>query len=226
MSELLDCVETEPSGTARVSVIWLHGLGADGHDFEPIVPELALPENVPARFVFPHAPSRPVTINNGYVMPSWFDITSLQRLDAADPAGVETSVKQLFALIEREKQRGLPAGRIVVAGFSQGGAIAQHAVARYPEALAGLIAISTYLPLHEQLTQTASDANRDTPVFMAHGRSDPVIPFFVGERSQQLAQTLFNRIEWQTYPMEHAVCLEEIHAIGRWLRNLDAFKPQ
>jgi phospholipase/carboxylesterase len=221
VNALLDCVEIEPpGGRAGAGVIWLHGLGASGHDFEPIVPELQLPESPPVRFVFPHAPNRPVTINNGMVMPSWFDITSLERLDGADGKGIEESVQQVFALIEREKQRGVAAGDIVLAGVSQGGVIALHAAARYPEPLAGVIAISTYMAGVEQLTRADQSANRNTPVFMAHGQYDPVIPYSVGELSRGLAQNLFTNIEWHSYPMEHAVCLEEIQAIGQWLRGV------
>ena len=222
MTELLDCVEIEPAQPARSTIIWLHGLGANGHDFEPIVPELKLPPDAAVRFVFPHAPERAVTINNGYVMPAWFDITALDRLEGASETDIETSVQQINALIEREHKRGVAYENIVVAGFSQGGVIAQHVAARFPQQLAGLLALSTYMPFHENLKNNASGRNNAIPVFAAHGQYDPVIPIRLGRLSHQLAQELFSNIAWQEYPMEHSVCWEEIQAIADWLKKLPA----
>lgn len=222
MTKLLDCVEIEPVQPARNAIIWLHGLGANGHDFEPIVPELKLPEEAAVRFVFPHAPSRSVTINNGYVMPAWFDITVLERLEGASESDIETSVQQISALIEREHERGIHYKNIVVAGFSQGGVIAQHTAARFQHALAGVLALSTYMPFHENLKNQSSRKNVDIPVFSAHGIYDPVIPIKLGRLSNQLAEEIFNNLEWHEYPMEHSVCWEEIQAISEWLKKLPA----
>lgn len=218
MNGLLPCVEINPVGTADFSIIWLHGLGANGHDFEPIVPQLGLPETPSIRFVFPHAPERPVTINNGYVMPAWFDILTLERLNPVDESGIENSIKQINALIDREKTRGVPAEHIVVAGFSQGGVIALHTAARYPEPLAGVIALSTYLPMHERLPDAIA-ANAQIPVFMAHGKFDSVLSFELGRLSHGFLKSILPNIEWHEYPMDHGVCLEEIQDLGRWLQT-------
>ena len=210
-----------PSG----SVIWLHGLGADGHDFEPIVPELRLPANLPLRFVFPHAPVRPVTINGGVAMRAWYDILSLDRQGPVDADGIVASSRILVDLIDAERRRGIEADRIVVAGFSQGGAIALHAALRYPERLAGLMALSTYLPLPERFTDEVLDApgcgDTALPIFMAHGSFDPMLPFHLGKDSATLLEKSGFVVEWHEYPMAHAVCAEEIAHIRRWL--LDVF---
>lgn len=219
---MLDCVEIAPPVPARAAVVWLHGLGANGHDFEPIVPELRLPADAAIRFVFPHAPSRPVTINNGYVMPAWFDMTALDRLEGADQSDLETSVQQINALIEREHQRGVEYKNIVVAGFSQGGVVALHTAIRFPQTLAGVLALSTYLPFHEELKSKESGKNKTIPVFAAHGIYDPVIPVKLGRLSGQIAKEFFNTLVWQEYPMEHSVCYEEIGAISDWLKKLPA----
>ncbi len=219
MSELLDCVELGDEH-ARASVIWLHGLGADGHDFEPIVPELQLPASV--RFVFPHAPSRAVTINNGYLMPAWFDITELDRLEGANADDIAVSVKQIIALVEREHERGLSYKNIILAGFSQGGVIALHAAVSYPHQLGGLLALSTYLPFHEELIAKGSDKNKGISVFAAHGVYDPVIPVQLGRISNQIAKQYFSNISWHEYAMEHSVCLEEIQDVSKWLKELPA----
>lgn len=218
MSDLLPCVEIDPPGGADFSVIWLHGLGANGHDFEPIVPQLELPDTRSVRFVFPHAPAKPVTINNGYIMPAWFDIATLTRLNPVDETGIENSIGQINALIEREKGRGVPAGRIVVAGFSQGGVIALHTAARHPEPLAGIIALSTYLPLHNRLTPGAIAANAQIPVFMAHGKFDSVLSIELGRLSLGFLKPILPNVEWHEYPMDHSVCLEEIQDLSRWLQ--------
>ncbi|HEX7028529.1 MAG TPA: alpha/beta hydrolase-fold protein [Gammaproteobacteria bacterium] len=226
MRDILPCIEINPPGAADFSVIWLHGLGANGHDFEPIVPQLGLPENPAVRFVFPHAPARPVTINNGYVMPAWFDILTLERLSPVDETGIEASIGQINALIEREKSRGVSAGRIVVAGFSQGGVIALHTAARYPEPLAGVIALSTYLPLHERLTPDVVVASSRIPVFMAHGRFDSVLSIKLGRISQGFLKSILPNIEWHEYAMDHGVCLEEIQDLSRWLQNKILIKKE
>jgi len=220
-----ETVEIETGANPRGSVIWLHGLGADGHDFEPIVPELALPGDLPLRFVFPHAPVRPVTINGGVPMRAWYDILSLDRNAPPDEAGIRASADILNKLIAREKQRGLAAGRIVAAGFSQGGAIAMHAALRYPEKLAGLMALSTYLPMHDVFTsevlQDPQCGFKDLAIFMAHGRFDPMLPIVLGQESARLLTAAGFTVEWHDYPMAHAVCAQEIGDIRGWL--LSAF---
>ena len=217
-----DTVELETGGRVPLgSVIWLHGLGADGHDFEPVVAELGLPDELSLRFVFPHAPLRPVTINGGMSMRAWYDIFSLDRGGAADEAGIRASADILNALIDREQQRGIGSERIVVAGFSQGGAIALHAALRYPQRLAGLMALSTYLPLPQTLQteviDTADAGNIELPVFMAHGSFDPVVPMAWGRASADLLVDAGYGVEWHAYPMAHAVCPEEIADIRAWL---------
>lgn len=218
MTALLDALETATGPNPSASVIWLHGLGADGSDFMPIVPELSLPARA-IRFVFPNAPRMPVTINGGMVMPAWYDIsdTAIRR---EDERGVRASQAAIEALIAREVARGSPAGNIVLAGFSQGGAIALQAALRHPERLAGVIALSTYVPLADVLAAEASAANRDVSILMAHGTQDPVITLARAEQSRLLLQGLGYRVEWRTYPMAHAVCPQEIADIGRWLTKV------
>jgi phospholipase/carboxylesterase len=217
MSDLLEAIEIETGPSPRAAIIWLHGLGADGHDFEPIVPELAMPPVPTARFVFPHAPVQPVTINGGARMRAWYDVTNDGRQDAT---GIRASQARVGALIARERSRGIAPGAIVLAGFSQGGAIALHTGLRHPEHLAGILALSTYLPLPDTLEKEASQANRDVPIFMAHGTQDPVIPLSWAARSRDLLITLGYAVEWHEYPMPHSVCPEEIADIGRWLRTV------
>ena len=206
-------VQTGPEPSA--SVIWLHGLGADGHDFEPIVPELRLPDTVPLRFVFPHAPVRPVTVNGGMAMRAWYDIVSLDRGGPVDAAGISESTATLEALIAREEQRGIEPDRIVVAGFSQGGAIAINTVLRSGRKLAGLMALSTWLAMPEALQGDALDTSM--PVFMAHGQFDPMIPMQYGRSSADALVGAGFRVEWHDYPMAHAVCPQEIDDIRSWL---------
>ena len=213
--EYPETVEVTTGDNPVGSVIWLHGLGADGHDFEPIVPELRLPTELPLRFVFPHAPVRPVTINGGATMRAWYDILSLDATGRADAAGVRESTALLDALIEREQQRGIAADKIVVAGFSQGGAIAINAVLHAQRELAGLMALSTYIPLPSEMA--ASGGNRDLPVFMAHGSFDPMLPMQWGKASAEQLVALGFNVEWHDYPMAHAVCGEEINDIRDWL---------
>ena len=221
-----DSVEIETGQDPVGSVIWLHGLGADGHDFEPIVPELRLPPTLPLRFVFPHAPVRPVTINGGMSMRAWYDILSLDRDGPVDEAGIRDSGEILNGLIRRERERGVEANRIVAAGFSQGGAIALHAALRYPERLAGLMALSTYLPLHEcfqaEVVDNDNAVNDEIPIFMAHGSFDPVLPMHLGSGSASLLTKYGFALEWHDYPMAHAVCGEEIEHIRDWLLRVFA----
>jgi len=220
----IETVEMETGAMPTGSVIWLHGLGADGHDFEPIVPELQLPEALTLRFVFPHAPVRPVTVNGGMQMRAWYDIISLDRNGPADEDGIRQSGAILQELIDKEIQRGVPANRIVVAGFSQGGAIAIHAALRCTEKLAGLMALSTYLPLPEvfdaEVVNNAELNNKDLPIFMAHRSFDPVLPLQLGQASYaQLSRAGFD-VEWHEYPMAHAVSAEEIRDIRTWLLSV------
>ena len=218
--ELLECVEREPSTPARSSIIWLHGLGADGHDFEPIVPELGLAEDLAVRFIFPHAPERAVTINGGMVMRAWYDILGLDIRRDEDIEGLRASETQVRTLVEREVSRGVSEERIVLAGFSQGGAIALQAGVRHPRRLAGIMALSTYLTLPEQLESEADPANGDCPIFMAHGTHDPVVPYEGGQLSRQALEAQGYEIEWREYPMQHSVCAEEIADISSWLTGV------
>jgi phospholipase/carboxylesterase len=208
-----EAIEIETGARPDAAVIWLHGLGADGHDFEPVVPELRLAGRLAVRFVFPHAPVRPVTINMGMRMRAWYDILQLGE-GPEDQHGIRASQELLENLIRKQ---GLPARRIILAGFSQGGAIALQTGLRYPERLAGVMALSTYVPLSATLEAERSAANRDTPVFMAHGRFDDLIPLARATQSRDLLQGLDYRVEWRDYPMPHAVCAEEIGDIARWL---------
>ena len=220
MTTLLDAVEIETGPSPRVAVIWMHGLGADGHDFEPIVPEIGLPEGLAVRFVFPHAPMRPVTINGGAVMRAWYDVTGLNGVRREDEQGVRASQRDIEALIDREKKRRLSTGRILLAGFSQGGALALQTGLRHPERLAGLVVLSSFLPLTDKVAAEASAANRDVPIFMAHGTHDPLIPLSRGHASRDRLLAQGYRIEWHEYPMPHSVCAEEIADLSTWLRGV------
>ena len=223
MTKLLEAIEIETGKNPAASVIWMHGLGADGNDFVPIVNELGLGGIAAVRFVFPHAPMRPVTINNGYVMRAWYDV-SFGDLEGksrrADEQGVRDSQAQIDALVAREKERGIAASAIVLAGFSQGGAIALHTGLRHPERLAGIMALSTYLPLAEALPSEGAEANRKTPIFMAHGLHDQIVPLAMGAGSMSYLKGLGYAVEWHQYPMQHSVMLEEIRDIAAWLRNV------
>jgi phospholipase/carboxylesterase len=219
VAELLDAIEIETAPKPVASVLWLHGLGADGADFVPIVRELELPP-VPIRFVFPHAPLQPVTINNGMVMRAWYDILGADLARREDERGVRASQALVEALIAREKARGTPARRILLAGFSQGGAIALQTGLRHPERLAGIMALSTYVPVAESLEREAHAANRDVPIFMAHGLYDPIIPIAAARRSRELLQRLGYAVEWHEYPMPHSVAPQELDDIGAWLRRV------
>lgn len=220
-AQALPAVEIETAAAPTHAVIWLHGLGADGHDFEPVVDAFDLDALPPIRFVFPHAPMRPVTINGGYVMRAWYDIIAAdfsQRRE--DAAGVRESAAHAEALIARENARGIIDGNIVLAGFSQGGAIALHAGLRHPRRLAGVLALSTYLPLTDTLADEAHAANLDVPIFMAHGHGDSVIPYDFAERSYAQLRTAGYPIDWHGYHAEHSLVLEEVRDIEGWLRKV------
>jgi phospholipase/carboxylesterase len=220
VTELLDTVEFETAGEPRASVVWMHGLGADGHDFAPIVPELGLPHALSVRFVFPHAPMRPITINNGWVMRGWYDVRDVDGERREDEAGVRASHEAIAALIAREHTRGVATSRIVLAGFSQGGAMALHTGLRHAERLAGIMALSCFLPLAARLEHEPRDANRDVPIFQAHGTDDAVIPLAGGRRTRDRLRALGYPVEWREYRMAHAVCDEEIRDIGAWLARV------
>ena len=213
-----ESVVLEPASTADAAVIWLHGLGADGYDFVPIVDELRLPSTMSVRFIFPHARPRPVTINNGFVMRAWYDITSLGPDRKEDGEGIRESAGVVNDYIEQQNARGVATERIVIAGFSQGGAIALQASLRYPERLGGVMALSTYLPLRESVAAEASPANKGLPILMCHGLRDPMIAAAIGKASRDQLVSLGYTVEWQSYPMEHQVCMEEVHDISRWLQ--------
>ncbi len=224
MTQLPEAIEIETAAAPDAAVIWLHGLGADGHDFEPVVPELRLPPGLRLRFVFPHAPVRPVTINMGMAMRAWYDILQMGG-GREDDAGIRASQALVQGLVEREKGRGVKPGRIVLAGFSQGGAIALYAGLRHPERLAGILALSTYLPLAASLAAERSAANAGLPVFMAHGTQDPMIGIARARESRAALQALGYAVEWKEYAMAHSVCGEEIADIAACLLRLLAPSP-
>jgi len=217
---LLDCLEIETAPNPSHAVIWLHGLGADGHDFAPIVPELRLAATPAVRFVFPHAPVRPVTLNNGMAMRAWYDITLLASGAREDASGIRESEAAVRALIARENQRGIATDHIVLAGFSQGCAMTLHTGTRLEQKLAGMIALSGYLPLADSFAAEHSQANLNTPIFMAHGVFDPVVQFARGQASQRILAEAGFDVSWKTYPMPHSVCPEEITDIGAYLRQV------
>ncbi len=224
--QLPESVEVETGANPVGSVIWLHGLGADGHDFEAIVPELRLPASLPLRFVFPHAPVRPVTINGGMAMRAWYDIVSFDKQGRADDTGIRESSALVDALVEREQQRGIDSSKILIAGFSQGGAIALHNVLRTPLKLAGLMALSSYLPLQDtvdsEVMENPDAGDTSLPVFMGHGRSDPMVPCQGGRASADVLERLGYTVDWHDYPMAHAVCAQEITDISNWLQAVYA----
>jgi phospholipase/carboxylesterase len=213
----LETVEIETAPRPDAAVIWLHGLGADGHDFEPVVPELVRRGERAWRFVFPHAPPRPVTINGGMRMRAWYDISGFDRKAKEDETGFRETDLAVRQLIGRELERGIPANRIVLAGFSQGGAVSLYTAPRYPERLAGVMALSTYLPLATRLEAERAPANNGTPIFMAHGLADATLPIEMGTASRDFLKTLGFSIEWHQYPMAHAVCAAEIADIRHYL---------
>ncbi|MCC7059568.1 MAG: alpha/beta hydrolase fold domain-containing protein [Burkholderiaceae bacterium] len=219
MPSTSETVEVQTGVRPDAAVIWLHGLGADGHDFEPVVPALRLPTRLAVRFVFPHAPLRAVTLNMGMAMRAWFDIVELGG-HHQDEAGIRASQALLDALVERELARGIAARRIVLAGFSQGGAIALQTGLRHPQRLAGVMALSTWLPLADSLAAERHPANVDVPLFMAHGRQDEMVDIRLAQHSRDLLLGLGYALQWHDYPMGHAVCPQEIEAIGDWLAQL------
>ena len=219
MSDLLECVEIETAPAPTRAVLWMHGLGADGYDFVDIVPALGL-RDTPVRFLFPHAPVRPVTINRGMVMRAWYDVSDDRGVRREDEAGVRESQARLEALIAREEKRGVPAERLVLAGFSQGGAMALHTALRHGEKLAGVMALSCFLPLAHLVAGEASPANRTTPFFMAHGIHDPLIPLARAVSARDTLAGLGYRIEWHEYPIPHSVSDAEVMDIGAWLARV------
>jgi phospholipase/carboxylesterase len=215
---LLPCIDIEPDLPARSTVILLHGLGADGNDFVPMVDELKLPAEMAVRFVFPNAPAIPVTINGGYVMPAWYDITEINIDRKIDAAQLIASAENIRLLIDRETDRGIPSERIVLAGFSQGGAVAYQTALTYMQPLAGLLCMSSYFATRE--TITPNSANRNLPVFICHGTQDPMVPERMGREAQRELTARGYEVEYQSYPMEHAVCAREIGDIARWLQRV------
>ncbi len=207
----------EPQGDHKASVIWLHGLGADGHDFEPVIPALQLPQDHGIKFIFPHAPERPVTINGGMVMRAWYDIKEMDLRKREDADGIEESRQILEGFIKAEKDAGIPTEKILLAGFSQGGVVILHTGLRYSEPLAGLLALSTYLAMPDTLSAEADSANAKIPIFMAHGTMDPIIPIQQGKNSADQLKKGDYSVDWHEYPIQHAVSLEEIEEIGRWI---------
>jgi len=217
MEPLLDTVEHETGPDPRWTILWLHGLGADGNDFAPIVPELVRPQWPAVRFVFPHAPVRAVTINAGMRMRAWYDIHDLDLARRADETGVAQSVEQVEMLVMREAERGVPAHRLILAGFSQGGAITLAAGLLRATPFAGLVALSTYLPMHDRAAQRLATGANAQPVFMAHGLQDPVVPFMAGNASAQVLASLGFKVDFHRYAMAHSVCAEEVRDLGDWL---------
>lgn len=213
-------VEVETGINPTATIIWLHGLGADGHDFEPIVPELAPPGGRALRFVFPHAPIRPVTVNGGFAMRAWYDIVSLERRGPEDETGIRGSQRVLEGLIRRENERGIPSDRIVLAGFSQGGALALFTGVRYPHRLAGIMGLSCYMLLPDQIAAERDPANLATPVFLGHGLQDATVPPLLGEHARALLEANGYAVEWHAYSMPHSVCPQEVADIAGWLRRV------
>jgi phospholipase/carboxylesterase len=214
---MLETIDVETGPKPNAAIIWLHGLGADGHDFEPVVPELVRSAEKSWRFVFPHAPVRPVTINGGMPMRAWYDITGLDRKAVEDVAGFQDTDAQVRELIARENNRGIPSGRIVLAGFSQGGAVSLYTVPRLPETLAGVMALSCYLPRESSFAHERKSANDATPIFMAHGQMDPTLPMALGSASRDFLRAKGYSVEWHEYPMAHAVSPAEIADIREYL---------
>ena len=218
MSELLEHIEIEPATPATAAIIWLHGLGADGHDFEPVVPALKLPQSLAVRFIFPHAPVRPVTINGGAEMRAWYDF--IPHSETSGRADIETSAGQVRDFIEREISRGIASERIILAGFSQGGVIALHTGLRFTSRLAGIMALSTYLDDFRATEQERTDANLAIPILMAHGTHDPMIPIMRAATSRENLIRLGYDVRWYDYPMGHQVCMPEVEEIARFIQEV------
>lgn len=217
---MLETVINETNAPITACVIWLHGLGADGHDFAGISHQLQLPASLGVRFIFPHAPVRPVTLNNGFAMRAWYDIYSLDNLHHEDHSGIQVSEQAIAQLIQQQQAAGISASRIILAGFSQGGAIALHTGLRYPAKLGGILGLSTYLPLLPDLSAQASASNQTTPIFLAHGEYDDILPLALGEKTRDYLSQAGYSVEWHSYPMAHQVCLPEIADISRWLQKI------
>lgn len=213
----LDCLEIEPEKLANSAIIWLHGLGADGHDFAPLVPQLRLPDGAATRFIFPHAPSMPVTINNGHVMPAWYDIVDITIDRKVDEAQLCASAAAIADLIDREIERGIDSRRILLAGFSQGGAVAYQTALSYPQPLAGLIVLSSYFATSASIEP--HKANQQIPILIQHGTRDPIVPQFLGQQAHKLLGQRGYSTVYQTYPMEHSVCPQQVEAISQWLSD-------
>ena len=220
MTQLLENIEIETAPNPQFAIIWLHGLGADGNDFVPIVRELDLAGLPGIRFVFPHAKTMPVTINGGYVMRAWYDITGAELTRREDEGGLRASQRDVEALIAREKERGIPASRIILAGFSQGCAMTLQTGLRHPEKLAGMLCLSGYLPLATVVGNERNEVGLSTPIFMAHGRQDHVVPFLRAEQSRDALQAMGYQVEWHAYQMQHSLCLEEVQDISKWIRKV------
>ncbi len=221
MSNYLEVVTVEHNPSNKKidrAVIWLHGLGASGHDFEPVVPQLGLSNDIAVRFIFPHAPQIPVTINGGMVMPAWYDILEMSLERKIDIAQIERSAQQIRDLIQREIERGVKPEHIVIAGFSQGGAVAYHVALGYPQRLAGLMTLSTYLATNDSLKY--SNINKDLPILIEHGVQDPVVPVVLGQQANELLTNKGYKVEYNTYPMAHQVCMPQIQNIGQWLNKV------
>ena len=220
MSDLLQNIEIETAPNPTAAIIWLHGLGADGNDFVPLVRELGLQGLPGIRFVFPHAKTMPVTINGGYVMRAWYDITGAELTRREDEGGLRASQRDVEALIAREKARGIPASRIILAGFSQGCAMTLQTGMRHPEKLAGMLCLSGYLPLAATVAAERTEESLATPIFMAHGTHDNVVPFVRAQQSAQVLKELGYQVEWHEYMMQHSLCLEEVQDISKWIRKV------
>jgi phospholipase/carboxylesterase len=218
MNSVLERIEIDPPGSVRGSVIWLHGLGADGHDFEPLVQQWDLVQQFGIRFVLPHAPVRPVTMNGGMEMRAWYDLAGLDALAPEDAEGIQSSGKQLEALIQQENERGIPSSAIVLAGFSQGGAMVLHTGLRYRQPLAGILALSCYLPLAETLEDEKSAEQKAIPLRMDHGDSDPVVPLKLADLSREVIQKAGFAVDFKTYPMAHSLCPEQAASLYQWLK--------
>ncbi|MGH8118934.1 MAG: alpha/beta hydrolase [Rhodanobacteraceae bacterium] len=216
----LECVEIQTAPDPRHAVIWLHGLGADGHDFEPIVPQLVRPEWPPLRFIFPHAPIRPISLNGGLPMRAWYDIAGFDLAQKQDEAGIRQSIGAVEALIARESERGVPVANIVLTGFSQGGAVALAAGLRHTQTFAAIVGLSTYLPIAERTEGERDAANASTPIFMGHGTFDSVVAPYLGERSRDALRQWGYSVEWHSYPMAHQVCPQEIHDLAEFMTGI------
>ena len=215
----LQTIQVQTHENPDSAIIWLHGLGANGNDFAPIIPQLNLPNKLAARFIFPHAPVMPITINQGYPMPGWYDIYSDDIVSGEDEQGIRNTSALIRQMCEQQESLGISSSRIILAGFSQGGAIALHCGLSYPRPLAGIMALSTYLPLHTSFANDASPANQATDIFMAHGSQDTVVATEFGKKSFQLLNNAGYPVHWHEYAMEHSVCPEEIDDIGFWINN-------